>query len=501
MTPLASSWRRWSALLVFGLSIALWATESDVITLIAEQEEVLFGRYSERHMGALLVITPLLWGLAAALWSRQRLGRALGNFALATTSTLVAILLLVYLSSIISGPARYVERDTTNDTRARELELAGVVRHRPPNERYELVYSDVPEHARSYPDAPPGYGDVPIILTSDANGFRNPEPPPEYRRVVVGDSFAAGSHVSDDQGWVALLHGQLPGGIYNLGVSGGGPRTYLNNFIYYGLELEPRQALLMLYEGNDFKDNVVLPPADGNTTAADTVAPPAPEPGLLERLDEHLSEAFKSSPVTAGLRRLSSTVFERANSDRPVPGYAERMGFMPLRIPTPNGDQFYSFEPKRLMYLNWPREEFANSKIWRTTRSILEEFVARCEQHGIEPVLLYAPSKPHVTLPLVQADIPAQQLWNFARVETRSLPEPETLKQQLFDRLDNQSSVVMQWCRETELRCLDLTPALSAASAEGTQTYYTYDQHWTPDGNRVVAEAVQRFLEAPAEPE
>lgn len=492
--------RRLLALLILGCSLALWTTESDLLKLIARQEEILFGRYSRGHFGALLALTPLLWGLAAALWARTTLLRALGNFLLGTASTLVSILLLVYLSSLLAGPARYAETDAAEDERARELELAGVLRHRPPNERYELTWVDEPPQARSYPDAPPGYGAVDIVLTSDERGFRNPNYTggrPDI--VVVGDSFAAGSHVSDDQGWVELLQRRSGQRFYNLGVSGSGPRTYLNNFVYHGIDLAPRQVLFMLYEGNDFKRSVILPPAGARVTAADQAAEPAPPPGLLKRLDRHLSQAMKSSPVTGGLRELSHRVFEPARSDRPVPGYEAAMGFMPVAVTAPDGRlRHYSFKPKRLLSLYHDPEQWAASSIWQATTALLDEFVQRARDHGIEPVFFYAPSKPHVVLPLVaDEDLPAEQLWQFARHDRRSLPEPELFKKEIMQRLDSQASVFMDWCRDRDQRCLDLTPALTRATAAGIQTYFTYDQHWSPDGNRVVADAIEAFLAAP----
>ncbi len=38
------------------------------------------------------------------------------------------------------------------------------------------------------------------------------------------------------------------------------------------------------------------------------------------------------------------------------------------------------------------------------------------------------------------------------------------------------------------------TGALRTAALAGTQVYFTYDQHWTPDGHQVVADAVADFL-------
>src|SRR5690625_7441671 len=94
--------RRLLALLILGCSLALWTTESDLLKLIARQEEILFGRYSRGHFGALLALTPLLWGLAAALWARTTMLRALGNFLLVTASNSVTILLFVYIYCILA---------------------------------------------------------------------------------------------------------------------------------------------------------------------------------------------------------------------------------------------------------------------------------------------------------------------------------------------------------------------------------------------------------------
>ncbi|MEZ5436162.1 MAG: hypothetical protein R3E67_06415 [Pseudomonadales bacterium] len=113
---------------------------------------------------------------------------------------------------------------------------------------------------RSYPDAPAGYPEFPLVLTSDSRGYRNTDNLQQYDVVAVGDSFVAGSHVSDEQAWVALLRKSTGQTIYNTGVSGTNPLTYLNNFITVGRAFKPKTVLLMLYEGNDFR----------NATAANT---------------------------------------------------------------------------------------------------------------------------------------------------------------------------------------------------------------------------------------
>ncbi|KAA3627410.1 MAG: hypothetical protein DWQ08_07835, partial [Proteobacteria bacterium] len=47
--------------------------------------------------------------------------------------------------------------------------------------------------------------------------------------------------------------------------------------------------------------------------------------------------------------------------------------------------------------------------------------------------------------------------------------------------------VVEDYFRSRGITFVSLTGALRAAARRGVQTYFTYDQHWTPDGHQVVA--------------
>jgi hypothetical protein len=467
------------ALAIIFFSGWIWTHHSDVVQLIVLQRPVLFGRYSQGHLGVLLLATPILWALAAALWSRRPLGQALGNCAIGTASTLLTILIVTYLAHFFHRQARYVETALPVEKR-QSMQLAGSVRRRPPNQSYTLVYHDVPEQTRSYPDAPPGHADVAITLTTDSNGFRNARVDQHYDIVAVGDSFVAGSNVSDDQVWTQLLAQATGRPVYNLGVGGSGPPTYLSNFVYFGIDLTPRLALFMIYEGNDFKENVVL-------------TEPLP-PTLSQRIGAHFDEALTSSPVTLGLRRLSHDVFERLGANRPVPGYHEKLGFMPIKVTSGDTPIYYSFDPKRVVYLNYTKTEFATSAEWRATANILRQIVQRCRDNNIQPVFIYAPSTPHVILPLVADTIPAEQLHYFMSKKSTRLPPAAALKQQLLGNLDSEQNVFLDFCAEQKLDCTVLTDPLRAAAAAGKQVYFTYDQHMTPEGNGVAAQAIEQFL-------
>ncbi|HEY9036218.1 MAG TPA: SGNH/GDSL hydrolase family protein [Pseudomonadales bacterium] len=476
----ARHWAGWVLLLTAG---AIWIPASDVIDLIVRQREVLLGRYSQGHFGALLFLTALLLmqGVLLLVPMKSRGDRVFASI-MVPVSTGLALFLVLLVTGWMSQP-RYVEKAASDETGKHQLQ--GLVRHRPANEYYELNWTDEPELPRSYPGRPGGYGTLPIILTSDRYGYRNPgELLESYPIVAVGDSFAAGSHVSDEQAWTVLLSNALHEPIYNLGVSGSSPRVYLNNYVVLGQRFNPKTVLFMLYEGNDFRYE----------------APPKMDAKTGEQqktLGQRIEVLTKASPVTRGLRRLSSEVLQPWGADKPVPDYEEKMGWMPVRLATPMGDQYYSFPPKRLKYLNVTAEQFAQSPDWTSVRDVLLEMKALTEESGARLVIVYAPSTPHVVLPLVESSVPADQLHRFMLYETDRVPAADTLKAEVFARLDNQESVVRDFCREQGLAFVSTTVPLRDAMQRGEQVYYSYDQHWTPQGNAVVASVLEQFLTAP----
>ncbi|HET8711378.1 MAG TPA: SGNH/GDSL hydrolase family protein, partial [Spongiibacteraceae bacterium] len=400
-------------------------------------------------------------------------------------TTLVAMLAITYFAHFFHEGPRYIE-NKIDDKDAKAMQLAGAVRYRPADQVFKWTYVDKPEQARSYPNPPPGYPDVPLQLTTDANGFRNLNfsqnngAPPQYDILAVGDSFVAGSNVSDDQTWSALLAKATGQTVYNLGVGGSGPPTYMSNYVYFGLKLKPRVALFMIYEGNDFKEDVVLDEPHA--------------PSLKEKLAQHFDYAFKSSPVTKGLKRLSNELLEKLGSTRPVAGYQEKLGFMPIAVHGGDSVRYYSFPPKRALYLDYSVAEFTDSPEWKSTAKILEEIITISHEHGIKPVFIYAPSAPHVVMPLVKEQIPAEQLRYFLNFKKKHLPAADKVKQQLFDNLDSEQTSVLDFCQTHGIDCVALTDALREQTANGVQTYFTYDQHWTPDGQRIAAQTIEQFL-------
>jgi hypothetical protein len=494
------------AIVLFTVSLMIWIPSSDLVKLIVNNDEIVFGRYSRGHFGALFIVTLLLWiaaGIAIAL-RRKPMAECVFAVLMVYLSTGLSVFVLVIGSAFINKP-RYVEEQVKTVDAEAGITLTNVVRHRPPNERYDLVQRDEPDALRSYPNAPKGYPEFPLVLTTDSRGFRNQTSLDTYDIVAVGDSFVAGSHVSDDQAWAAILQKKLGQSLYNLAVSGSDLMVYLNNFVSLGRPLKPKAVLLMIYEGNDFRAVRPLPKAVSENPASDTStadnsdeATEQSEPTESKKLLD-IAYLAKASPVTKGLKRLSAEVFSAVGKEWPVPEYTVQMGWMPLAVPTTTGVQYYSFPPKRLTYLDYSPEEFVRSTDWHNARAILDTFAALSQKDHFRLVVVYAPSAPHVVMPLAQDHIPADQLFQFVRYSNKKLKgDPETYKQQVLGRLDTQENTVMAWCAEKQVDCVSPTAALRKAAAQGQQVYYVYDQHWTPEGNAVVADVLQTFFQTTA---
>lgn len=131
---------------------------------------------------------------------------------LATTSLLLGFLLLEVLCRLILWSDGGGEFRNFAADRTQLLRVLGMYRHDP-----ELGWSLRPDHITpgtgrspripSQPTAPPN---TPDRFSADSEGFRSNGPEslprmPARTILVVGDSFAGGSMVSDEETWPAQL--------------------------------------------------------------------------------------------------------------------------------------------------------------------------------------------------------------------------------------------------------------------------------------------------------
>ncbi|HID28739.1 MAG TPA: SGNH/GDSL hydrolase family protein, partial [Desulfobacterales bacterium] len=341
-------------------------------------------------------------------------------------SVILATLAIHILGQLTRKP-RYIEEQVKFRKNWPGERVHDVVRHRPPNSFYRIRYTDAPHAVRSYPDAPQGYPAADLTLTVDARGYRNLTSFEQYDIVTVGDSFTEGSRVSDDEPWPVLLGKKLNRNVYNLGISGGRPDYYLNVFRAFGLDLRPKIAIFMIYEGNDFKG---IRLKKGSTS---------PEQPLGKRIEE----AIKYSPVVMGFKTAFIKYLGPINAGGPVPG-VEILSWMPVEVPSGPDAKYYAFRPRRLTRLYWTECEFRQSFGWTSAAKVFKMIKDICDREGIRLVFAYAPSKPHVVMPLAKENISPEYLYAFASLKRRGLPMPKEFKKKLYDRLGSQENVLRE---------------------------------------------------------
>jgi len=443
-------------------NLALWAIPSDVAEQIARDRHTMLGRYSRTHFAWIIGVAVIsIIGLYIDSAVGERYKRRW--FQVLATLLFLAPLLAAADFFLRSSERSHYVKDS-------------LAYHRPPRSAFHAEFHDRPEAYRTFPDAPDGFGTVSCSLTTDDRGFRNAGVRDTNDIVVLGDSFAEGSNVSDEHVWPVLLESKTGWSVCNLGMSGYDPLNYRESLREHGLSLQPKVVLCLLYEGNDFRSD------RGDTERH--------APAWSERFSTYL----KQSPIIESIDTLLIRAFGPINANGRVNGI-ETLDWVPLAVPPGPLAKRYAFAPKQVIDLYKSREEFESERKWSNTRRILDEMREACDRAGCAFVLAYAPTKAHVTIPLVADSLPAERVRAFVTLEKEiDLPDAATFLSELLERVDARESVVRDWCRFAGIPFLSLTIPMRAAAAGGRQVYYTYDQHWSPVGHAVVAEAVAEWL-------
>ena len=102
-------------------------------------------------------------------------------------------------------------------------------------------------------------------------------------------------------------------------------------------------------------------------------------------------------------------------------------------------------------------------------------------------------------MPLLTHKVTPQQLHAFMALKQKKLPPADILLDTLIPRLDVQESALEDFSRAESIEFITLTEPLRRAIADGSQTYFTYDQHWTPLGHEVVADTLSRYIKTSSE--
>jgi hypothetical protein len=319
-----------------------------------------------------------------------------------------------------------------------------------------------------------------ITLKVNSRGLRGPErdypkPPGTRRLLILGDSFAAGYYVDEEQTLRAVLEGLLTtGGCGPAEVINGGTIAYSTDQEYLFYKTEGRRyapdAVLLAFYYNDLYYN----------------ASPTGPGGEAKPYFEINGDAL-GLPNTPLRAPVSSDARNRANpgTNRPQPW----RGSMALRLLSRRtvdaAPRLHAFLARfglvqppahdppreyRVFGLDHPREV---SDMWARTRLLLKALRDDMLADGARLVLLYVPVR-------FEAN---DEAWELTRQRYRWGRRWD--RGRVFERLAAIAG-------ELAIPLVDPRDELRRTETGGWPTYYTRDVHWTSHGNAVAAHAAER---------
>jgi hypothetical protein len=348
-----------------------------------------------------------------------------------------------------------------------------------------------------------------VDWTTDSHGFRNTSEikskPSEgtYRILFIGDSFVVGYRV-DQQEFIGsvledLMQEKVEGKFAALNIEVvnaciQSPGTGLVWLQEHGLTYSPDLVVLGVTLGNDIGSTCVELDPEGpydvsiREDGLYSIKPPvarSPDMSAAERLGSVYlpAMAFRHDGLIGTLGGISDSILVKLQQTKLVANLRMLASDTdaPSAIHSSGGDTAFHVRAFDVIhglgsfYIGNGIEEadlcmLRLGEVLQSTNTLLAS-------EGVRLVVVIIPQRFQVN----------ENEWNL----TTSRYQLEPLS---FD-LDRPNRFIMQWCREHNINCLDLTPALQRSAANGASLYLLAgDQHWNSDGHRLAAELLSDYL-------
>ncbi|MEJ2747941.1 MAG: hypothetical protein P8183_08525 [Anaerolineae bacterium] len=356
-----------------------------------------------------------------------------------------------------------------------------------PNLHIETMWDPADPHMAGAADetAPSDRSDAFLYLfETDEMGFPNSEPTwrDSYDIVVTGDSFVTRSAPKT---WIELLREQTGRRILTLGANSWSTLNELEAVKMYGLDKNPKWVILLFFEGNDVINTAQY----------------------LERRDSGLDWREYDMQGVAWQRRLviwqMAHYYLNGKKSQSVPAHYR----YPVTVSTEAGPIQTVFKQVHLLPLSADYDTLAHSDEFKTVAAALVELKQLVEAQNGRFLLVYVPSKEHVTWSRIWGETDVNNI--LERTVTVSLSEgdhgalqwsPIYLDYQTFNENHNaQERLFSDFARENDIEFLNLTPALWQMTIEQGEMYNYADPHWNQAGNQLAADLIQNYLQTAEE--
>jgi hypothetical protein len=298
-------------------------------------------------------------------------------------------------------------------------------------------------------------GTVPNIIETNSLGFRDHAPSEKKKRklMVLGDSFVANIALGDKEVFTEIMEDQLEGyDVMNFGVNGYGEvQEYLLLEKWLDV-IKPDVVVLVVCLQNDFADNMATQGFYARPSASlegsDSILT-IHEQAKVSKNEKSHDDIFAKSNVNWLVTRAVNNLFSKPDS---------------LYL-----TEFYTCQsPISRSY----RDEF------KVMQELLIKIASLGREKNVSVVFVLAPS-------ILQVD---DELWK-SFLEKNSSTRKNFIRSSPNDRL-------MQFANNNNLRMLDLLPVFLEAGKKNVKFYHPVEQHWTKEGNQVVAMSLTEYLKA-----
>jgi SGNH hydrolase-like domain, acetyltransferase AlgX len=124
-------------------------------------------------------------------------------------------------------------------------------------------------------------------------------------------------------------------------------------------------------------------------------------------------------------------------------------------------------------------EQLLASREWQTLRSLLAAYQQLCRENGIQPILVYIPSKIEV----------------YADYATANSGQGFKHKlEKHYPYRNNASEAITILSKELNLSLVNLLPYFKRLTEQGELLYHPFDGHWNMDGTNAAAKFIAMAL-------
>ncbi len=286
----------------------------------------------------------------------------------------------------------------------------------------------------------------------DHNGFRNATDLQSADIAVIGGSYVEGTTIDRDHLMTSLLAQRENALVANFGQNAYAPQQELIVLRRFALPLKPKTVLWIFTDFNDIRQ---VPVFDGETRYTSGVRTLVRDSFTANALKQLASVAYGS------LTSLARILYPE--DPRPA---LNRSGILPN---TRTG-------PVRMYFLH-PSLPLDPEQIQALDQSVRTIGAADrlCTAQGARLVVVFIPDQFRVFHSFIQT-APGSDLDHWTVNDA-----PARLEQGLHEV-------------SPEVGFLDLTPVMVSAVKNGDVPYFTDDNHWNPEGQRLAAEAIDSYL-------